>query len=70
MTDSRESYGIGEGQFSAVKDARQTKKVADAHYSTEYIQIILRFMYIKSLAIPAACYKPYLSQMEKHLAVD
>ena len=35
-----------------------------------YSDNFMRFMYIKSLAVPAACYKPYLSQMEKHLAVD
>lgn len=41
MTESRDSHGIGKGQFSAVKDARQTKRIADAHCSTEYILIIL-----------------------------
>ena len=46
---TQESYGIGEGPSSAVKDARQTKKVADAHYSTEYIQIILWDSCISSL---------------------
>lgn len=30
----------------------------------------MRFMYLQSLAVPAACYKPYLSQMEKHLAAQ
>lgn len=30
----------------------------------------MRFMYIKSLAVPAACCKPCVSQMEKHLAAD
>lgn len=67
LIHSKESHGITE--FSAINGAKQKSGRCPLPYRI-YSDNFMRFMYIKSLGVPTACYKLRLSQMAKHLATD